>query len=236
MKDKAGRQLGNRAQKTRQRFLDATAKLLAERSILEISVTEIAREVDTASSLFYHYFKSVEDAARELARLASAEVPDMTALIDGSWEGEQGLQRAEALSLRRMVVAQLDGQGSYRFFFATNRDEEPGPAPIEERFGTTRAPALAFGSFDVDIEPSLGLGMLINPTEWLQNHEIQLRETRLLEQREFLARLGTVVDRSPGRALLVVVHGFREAFPSALRKTVFLVHVLDLNAAIVLFD
>jgi AcrR family transcriptional regulator len=98
IKDKAGRQLGNRAQKTRQRFLDATAKLLAERSILEISVTEIAREVETASSLFYHYFKSVEDAARELARLASAEVPEMTALIDGSWEGDEGLQRAEALS------------------------------------------------------------------------------------------------------------------------------------------
>lgn len=98
IKDKAGRQLGNRAQKTRQRFLDATAKLLAERSILEISVTEIAREVETASSLFYHYFKSVEDAARELARVASAEVPDMTALIDGSWEGDEGLRRAEALS------------------------------------------------------------------------------------------------------------------------------------------
>jgi len=98
IKDKAGRQLGNRAQKTRQRFLDATAKLLAERSILEITVTEIAREVETASSLFYHYFKSVEDAARELARLASAEVPQMTALIDGSWEGDEGLQRAEALS------------------------------------------------------------------------------------------------------------------------------------------
>jgi AcrR family transcriptional regulator len=98
IKDKAGRQLGNRAQKTRQRFLDATAKLLGERSILEISVTEIAREVDSASSLFYHYFKSVEDAARELARVASAEVPDMTALIDGSWEGDEGLQRAEKLS------------------------------------------------------------------------------------------------------------------------------------------
>lgn len=98
IRDKAGRQLGNRAQKTRQRFLDATAKLLAERSILEISVTEIAREVETASSLFYHYFKSVEDAARELARVASAEVPDMTALIDGSWEGDEGLRRAEALS------------------------------------------------------------------------------------------------------------------------------------------
>lgn len=98
IKDKAGRNLGDRAQKTRQRFLDATAKLLAERSILEISVAEIAREVETASSLFYHYFKSVEDAALELARVASAEVPPMTALIDGSWEGDEGLQRAEKLS------------------------------------------------------------------------------------------------------------------------------------------
>lgn len=98
LKDKAGRNLGSRAQKTRQRFLDATAKLLSERSILEISVTEIARQVDSASSLFYHYFKSVEDVALELARAASAEVPGMVALIDGSWDGDQGLQRAEALA------------------------------------------------------------------------------------------------------------------------------------------
>jgi AcrR family transcriptional regulator len=98
VKDKAGRNLGSRAQKTRQRFLDATAKLLSERSILDISVTEIARQVDSASSLFYHYFKSVEDAALELAREASAEVPGMVALIDGSWDGEQGLQRAAALA------------------------------------------------------------------------------------------------------------------------------------------
>ena len=72
VKDKAGRNLGSRALKTRQRFLDATAKLLSERSILDISVTEIARQVDSVSSLFYHYFKSVEDAAQHLAREASA--------------------------------------------------------------------------------------------------------------------------------------------------------------------
>ena len=86
IKDKAGRNLGSRAQKTRQRFLDATAKLLAERSILDISVTEIAREVDCVSSLFYHYFKDVEDVAQQLAREASKEVPAMVQLIDGSWE------------------------------------------------------------------------------------------------------------------------------------------------------
>ena len=44
LRDKTGRALGDRARQTRQRFLDATAKLLAERSILNISVTEIARD------------------------------------------------------------------------------------------------------------------------------------------------------------------------------------------------
>jgi AcrR family transcriptional regulator len=98
IKDKAGRNLGSRAQKTRQRFLDATAKLLRERSILDISVTEIAREVDSVSSLFYHYFKDVEDVAQQLAREASAEMPAMVELIDGSWDGDEGLQRARALA------------------------------------------------------------------------------------------------------------------------------------------
>jgi esterase/lipase superfamily enzyme len=44
------------------------------------------------------------------------------------------------------------------------------------------------------------------------------------------------VQKSPHRALLVVVHGFREAYPSALRKTAFLGHVLDINAPVLLFD
>lgn len=98
LKDKSGRALGARAQKTRQRFLDATGKLLSERSILEISVTEIAREVDSVSSLFYHYFKDVEDAAQHLAREASDEMPAIVELIDGDWSDGSGLERARALS------------------------------------------------------------------------------------------------------------------------------------------
>ena len=38
------------------------------------------------------------------------------------------------------------------------------------------------------------------------------------------------------RSLLVVVHGFREAFDSGLRKTAFLGHVLDINSPVLLFD
>ncbi|MCK6372333.1 MAG: alpha/beta fold hydrolase [Gammaproteobacteria bacterium] len=146
------------------------------------------------------------------------------------------LQRAESLAFRRMVIAQTDERGSYRFFLATNRSEQNDSAAIEERFGTAQARALTFGSFDVIIEPTLGLGMLINPTDWLQSREIQLQDTRLLEPGAFAGELRAIVDRAPQRTLLIVVHGFRDSFPSALRKTAFLGHVLDLNTPILVFD
>jgi esterase/lipase superfamily enzyme len=57
-----------------------------------------------------------------------------------------------------------------------------------------------------------------------------------LEQAEFVADLRDMVARSPHQGLLLVVHGFREAFPSALRKTAFLGHVLDINAPVLVFD
>jgi len=96
-KDQSGRDLGSRALKTRQKFLDSTAKLLEERSVLDISVSEIARQVDSVPSLFYHYFRDVEDAAQQLAMEASAEMPAIVKLIDGNWEGEEGLKRAHKL-------------------------------------------------------------------------------------------------------------------------------------------
>jgi esterase/lipase superfamily enzyme len=146
------------------------------------------------------------------------------------------LRRAEALTFRRMLIAQREEQGSYRFFFATNRAAEDPDAPLEARFGTRRDTVLRFGSFDVGIEPSLGLGMLVNPSDWFQNREIQLQETRELAPDAFVSELREVVGQTPDRSLLVVIHGFREAFPSALRKTAFLAHVLDLNIPIVVFD
>jgi len=146
------------------------------------------------------------------------------------------LQRAEAFLFRRMQVVQLSQQGGYRFFFVTNRRPESNAGPLQERFGIEREEALKFGFFDVKIEPSLGLGMIINPTEWFQNQEIKLKEVQELDQSAFVAQVQGLVQESPRRSLLVVVHGFREAFPSALRKTVFLGHVLDINSPTLLFD
>ena len=88
------------------------------------------------------------------------------------------LRHAEAFLFRRMTVAQLSEEGSYRYFYMTNRRQEPGDAPTEERFGKDRDEVLKFGSFDTVIKPTLGLGMLINPTEWFQNEEITIQDVR----------------------------------------------------------
>jgi esterase/lipase superfamily enzyme len=146
------------------------------------------------------------------------------------------LRHAEAFLFRRMKVAQLAEQGNYRFFFVTNRRFESIEGPLKERFGKEREEILKFGYFDTRIQPSLGLGMLIDPTEWFQNEEIQLNEVQELNEATFVKKIQKLIQDSPYRSLLVVVHGFREAFPSALRKTAFLSHVLDVDSPVLLFD
>jgi esterase/lipase superfamily enzyme len=146
------------------------------------------------------------------------------------------IRHAEAFLFRRMSVAQLAEQGDYRFFYASNRRPGPNREEVSSRFGNERQPQLTFGRFDASIQPSLGIGMLINPTEWLQNEEIHFREISDLQADEFTSQVRQQVENSPHRALLIILHGFREGYESALRKTAFLGHVLDVNAPILLFD
>lgn len=149
---------------------------------------------------------------------------------------DAALRHAEAFLFRRMSVAQLAEQGEYRFFYATNRAPGTDESELAKRFTSARHNQLSFGSFDATIRPSLGLGMLVNPTEWLQNEEIRLDNVNTLAQVDFVDQLRKQVASSPYRALLIVLHGFREGYESALRKTAFLGHVLDINAPLLLFD
>jgi esterase/lipase superfamily enzyme len=146
------------------------------------------------------------------------------------------LERAEAFRFRRMLVTRLGDQDAYRFFYVTNRRLGADDESLEERFGNERERVLKFGFFDTELEPTLGLGMIINPTDWFQNEEIQLKQVQLLDQSEFITQLRRQVQASPLRSILINVNGFRERFPSALRKTAFLSHVLDINSPVLVFD
>lgn len=146
------------------------------------------------------------------------------------------LQQAEVFEFRRLQVARQSEPGTYRFFFATNRRAAPDGDALEERFDNQREESLSFGLFDTTIEPTLGLGMIIDRTKWFQNEVIQLHRVEDLDRSAFVAQLRDHVQDSPLKSLLIVVHGFREAFPSALRKTAFLSHILDIDSPVLLFD
>jgi len=142
---------------------------------------------------------------------------------------------AEALQFRRMLVSQQD-DGTYRFFFVTNREVVEQNAPLEERFLNTRGDSMRFGLFDTSIAPTLGLGMLVDPTDWFQNEEIQLNRVESLDENTMIVEVRHQVEASPNRSLLININGFRERFPSALRKTAFLAHVLDIDTPMLVFD
>ena len=146
------------------------------------------------------------------------------------------IEHAENFLFRRMTVTQLSSQSEFRHFFVTNRRQVTDDGPVEDSFGNERTDNLVFGSFDVTIEPSLGLGMIINPTEWFQNEEIQIDRIVKFERDDAIETLRDYVDRSPKRSLLIVIHGFRERFDSALRKTAFVASVLDIDTPVLVFD
>ncbi|MDA9982805.1 alpha/beta hydrolase, partial [Gammaproteobacteria bacterium] len=145
------------------------------------------------------------------------------------------LQRAEAFQFRRMLVTQADDE-TYRFFYITSRVLGAGDERLEDRFRNEREEVLKFGFFDTHIEPSLGIGMIINPSQWFQDEEIRISNILALEQAAFIDQLREQVRESPQGSLLINVNGFRERFPSALRKTAFLAHVLDINSPVLVFD
>lgn len=148
----------------------------------------------------------------------------------------RALEYAETFRHRRMLVAKQGEDDVYRFFYATNRRPGAASGPVEERFTSDRHEEIEYGFFETAIEPSLGIGVLIDPSDWMQNEEIKLRRIEPLDRDAFVEALRSSVQATASGALLVNVNGFRERFPSALRKTAFLGHVLDLNAPILVFD
>ena len=107
--DQAGRSLGPRAQSTHRTLLDSTAELLSKQSVREVRVVDIARQTGSSPATFYQYFKDVNEAVLVLAEQAAEEMPAVIELIDGSWEGQKGLETSRAI-----VRAFVDHWDSHR--------------------------------------------------------------------------------------------------------------------------
>ncbi len=120
--------------------------------------------------------------------------------------GRQGLLALRPQSLPRpglrgdthfhSNLAKLNDEGTFRFFYITNRDLTSCDELLQYPFGNEREDTLKIGLFETTDEPSLGIGILVNPTDWMQNEEIEIENVSALEQDEFLQQLREFVDRS----------------------------------------
>jgi AcrR family transcriptional regulator len=79
-------------------LLDAILELLAEKSVRDIAVVDIARRAQTSPATFYQYFKDVSEATLRLAELAAEEMPTVIELIEGPWRGARGMETARAIA------------------------------------------------------------------------------------------------------------------------------------------
>lgn len=91
-----GRIIGERAQQTRRRILDATAALLQQQGALDLKVMDVAREVGTSPATFYQYFSDVEDAIYALSTEMIEKVAPIHAQLAQDWT-DDGLDHARRL-------------------------------------------------------------------------------------------------------------------------------------------
>jgi AcrR family transcriptional regulator len=129
-----GRALGRRGTQTRQRLLDATARLLEDNGLRELRVVEIARSVDLAPATFYQYFRDVEEAVLALSVAIGEETTSLTALVAQSWDGADGLD-----VVRRLVESFIANWDRHRAVLRTrNLAAQEG----DQRFRSVRNDAL----------------------------------------------------------------------------------------------
>lgn len=150
----------------------------------------------------------------------------------------QALERAEDAQFRHMAVSRVGDQDSFRFFFASNRAPLAGgeDRPLAARYGSELGAEWRLGYFDTLIEPSLGLGRWLNASRWFMEEEIKILTVQGTDRADFAARLRPLVEASPHRGLLLLVHGLRTDMDFALRGTAFLAHVIDIDAPVMVFD
>ena len=98
-----GRVIGHRAELTRRRLLDATARVLADRGALDLKVIDVTRRIGSSPATFYQYFEGVEDAILTLAAEAGADLAALSPLVSAEWDKKNGLAK-----VREFVAAFID--------------------------------------------------------------------------------------------------------------------------------
>jgi AcrR family transcriptional regulator len=161
-------------------LLTATRESLERRSLMDLSVAEIARVAGTSPATFYHYFKDVESAVLRLAQDIAGELPEA---VDGNWTGGAGLERARALvnafiahwDRHRAVLLVRNlaaDKGDPRFQLA----RRAALLPVMRRLASLVELAVAEGRVDSAIHPDVASASLVSVLERLSAHSHDLEQ------------------------------------------------------------
>jgi AcrR family transcriptional regulator len=184
-----GRRLGQRAQVTRRRLLDATADLLATEGILDLTVVEIARKVGTSPATFYQYFQNVEEAVLALAEEVGEQVHDLAMLVEGGWQGAKGLETARAI-----VDGFLEYWDSHRAVLRTRNlaAQEGDPrfrevrvrtlSQLTDRLEAKVAEFQAAGKVATEINAYAAAGAMVSMMERMAAYHFELEERGVTRQ------------------------------------------------------
>ncbi len=170
--------LGPRALRTRERILEATARLLDERGVLDLSVVDIAREAEASPATFYHYFKDVQEVALELAERAALEMPELFERIEGSWRGQAGLERARSIVTwfidhwdRHRAVLLLRNLESDRGHRDFHRVRRTALGPLLDAFAAELERAQAEGRVAAEMHPWVAAAAIGSLLELIAAHQ-----------------------------------------------------------------
>ena len=191
-----GRVIGSRAQATRRRLLDATAKLLRRHGALELKVVDITREAGTSPATFYQYFADVDAILLDLARAAGENEQALLALFSSDWTGSDGAAKARAFVdaymgfwhdhqaiLRIRNLKAEEGASAFR------RSRTRASLPIIEAMEAMIQRSQAAGRVDESLDPFAAAAAMVAMLERLLAYqkEIGQRGTTREDLRETLA-------------------------------------------------
>jgi AcrR family transcriptional regulator len=153
-----GQVQGRKGRSTEDRILKVTAELMEKRPIRELKILEIGSLAGVATSTFYIYFDTVEEAALAVVERLQQATPEVMSILAREWTRDTVAENAKAFvqayfaywdrhhALLR-VRNLLADEGDKRFLDVRRRSTEPIHFAMQEKIRhfqaiDTRAPAL----------------------------------------------------------------------------------------------
>ena len=177
-----GRVIGERAQRTRRRLLDATAELLDERGALGLRVVDITRAVGTSPATFYQYFSDVEEAILVLADEATDDIERVRPYLAESWDDNDGVRHAadfvaafmEYWDAHRVILRVRDlraDEGDQRFWAVRQRGYSAVVPPLTRKVEAGQAA----GRISADLNSYAAASAAMAMMERLVTYQSQFR-------------------------------------------------------------